>query len=43
VPRQLNYDRFVSFEWKTKWHPEIEDGNIASAHFSRGFGERWEP
>jgi sugar phosphate isomerase/epimerase len=36
--RQLNYDRFVSFEWEKKWHPEIEDANLALAHFTRWFG-----
>ena len=33
--RQLGYDRFVSFEWEKKWHPEIPDANIALPHFAR--------
>ena len=33
--RQVNYDRFVSFEWEKKWHPEIEDAEIALPHFMR--------
>lgn len=31
--QKLNYDRFVSFEWEKKWHPEIEDVEIALPHF----------
>ena len=31
--QKLNYDRFVSFEWEKKWHPEIEDAEIALPHF----------
>jgi sugar phosphate isomerase/epimerase len=30
---KLNYHRFVSFEWEKKWHPEIEDPEIALPHF----------
>lgn len=33
--RQLGYDRFVSFEWEKKWHPEIADAAIALPHFVR--------
>lgn len=33
----LNYDRFVSFEWEKKWHPEIADAEIALPHFVRWF------
>jgi len=36
---QLAYDRFVSFEWEKKWHPEIADGEIALPHFARWFRE----
>lgn len=35
--RQLNYDRFVSFEWEKKWHPEIEEAEIALPHFVNWF------
>ncbi len=41
--RQLSYDRFVSFEWEKKWHPEIDDANIALPHFTRWFRENCEP
>jgi len=27
------YERFVSFEWEKKWHPEIEEPEIALPHF----------
>ena len=40
--RQLNYDRFVSFEWEKKWHPDIEDAHIALPHFTRWFRENCE-
>ena len=38
---QLGYDRFVSFEWEKKWHPEIADAEIPLPHFVRWFRERW--
>jgi len=28
-------DRWVSFEWEKRWHPEIEDPEIALPHFLR--------
>jgi len=34
---QLDYDRFLSFEWEKKWHPEIADPEIALPHFARWF------
>jgi sugar phosphate isomerase/epimerase len=37
--RELNYDRFVSFEWEKKWHPEIAEANVALPHFARWFRE----
>jgi sugar phosphate isomerase/epimerase len=37
--RKLNYDRFVSFEWEKKWHPEIAEANVALPHFARWFRE----
>jgi len=37
--RQLEYDRFVSFEWEKKWHPDIPDASIALPHFARWFRE----
>jgi sugar phosphate isomerase/epimerase len=33
----LKYNRFVSFEWEKKWHPEIADAEIALPHFARWF------
>jgi sugar phosphate isomerase/epimerase len=36
---QIGYDRFVSFEWEKKWHPEIPDASIALPHFARWFRE----
>jgi sugar phosphate isomerase/epimerase len=38
---QLDYDRFASFEWEKKWHPEIADANVALPHFARWFRENW--
>ena len=35
--RQIDYDRFLSFEWEKKWHPEIADATIALPHFTRWF------
>jgi sugar phosphate isomerase/epimerase len=35
--QKLKYDRFVSFEWEKKWHPEIADAEIALPHFVRWF------
>jgi sugar phosphate isomerase/epimerase len=35
--RALQYDRFVSFEWEKKWHPELEDAEIAIPHFANWF------
>lgn len=29
------YDRWVSFEWEKKWHPEIEEPEVALPHFVR--------
>jgi hypothetical protein len=35
VSRGLN--RFVSFEWEKKWHPEIPDAEAALPHFKQWF------
>jgi hypothetical protein len=37
VLRELHYDRFLSFEWEKKWHPEIEDAEVALPHFMKWF------
>jgi glucosamine-6-phosphate deaminase len=29
------YERFVSFEWEKRWHPEIEEPEVALPHFVR--------
>lgn len=34
---RLRYDRFLSFEWEKKWHPEIADPEIALPHFAGWF------
>jgi sugar phosphate isomerase/epimerase len=39
--KDLDYDRFVSFEWEKKWHPEIADPEIALPHFVRWFRKNW--
>src|ERR1051326_2048482 len=31
----LHYNRFVSFEWEKKWHPEIAEAEISLPHFAR--------
>jgi sugar phosphate isomerase/epimerase len=33
----IHYDRFLSFEWEKKWHPEIEDAEVALPHFMNWF------
>ncbi len=33
--RAEGYDRWVSFEWEKKWHPEIEEPETALPHFLR--------
>lgn len=33
--RENNYQRFVSFEWEKRWHPQIPDPEIALPHFIR--------
>jgi sugar phosphate isomerase/epimerase len=35
--RGLRYDRFISFEWEKKWHPEIAEAEIALPHFVNWF------
>jgi len=35
--QEIHYDRFVSFEWEKKWHPEIADAEVALPHFIRWF------
>lgn len=37
----LAYNRFVSFEWEKKWHPEIPDASLALPQFARWFREKW--
>jgi sugar phosphate isomerase/epimerase len=35
--QKLHYDRFISFEWEKKWHPEIDDPEVALPHFMNWF------
>lgn len=35
--QKIKYDRFLSFEWEKKWHPEIPDAEIALPHFIQWF------
>jgi sugar phosphate isomerase/epimerase len=37
VLQDLQYDRFLSFEWEKRWHPELADADIALPHFARWF------
>jgi sugar phosphate isomerase/epimerase len=37
----LHYERFLSFEWEKKWHPEIADADIALPHFARWFRKNY--
>lgn len=39
--RRLNYDRFLSFEWEKKWHPEIPDAEVALPHFVNWFRQEY--
>ena len=39
--RRLGYDRFISFEWEKKWHPEIPDADIALPHFVNWFRQEF--
>jgi sugar phosphate isomerase/epimerase len=41
VLQDLQYDRFLSFEWEKKWHPEIADAEIALPHFARWFRKNY--
>ncbi len=40
--RELHYARFLSFEWEKKWHPELDDAEIALPHFAKWFRENVE-
>jgi sugar phosphate isomerase/epimerase len=39
--KQLQYGRFLSFEWEKKWHPELQDAAIAVPHFAKRFREAY--
>jgi sugar phosphate isomerase/epimerase len=32
---RLGYRGYDSFEWEKRWHPEIEEPEVALAHFAR--------
>ena len=38
---QHNYDRFISFEWEKRWHPEIPGADVALPQFAKWFRENW--
>jgi glucosamine-6-phosphate deaminase len=33
--RRSGYDGYVSFEWEKRWHPSIEEPEVALPHFAR--------
>lgn len=33
--KRVNYKGYYSFEWEKKWHPEIQDPEIAFPHFAK--------
>jgi len=33
----LHYDRFLSFEWEKKWHPDLVEAELALPHFANWF------
>ena len=33
--QERGYERWVSFEWEKRWHPQIEEAEIALPHFLR--------
>jgi len=39
--QDLQYDRFLSFEWEKKWHPEIANAEVALPHFARWFRKNY--
>ena len=39
--QDLRFERFVSFEWEKKWHPEIAGAEVALPHFARWFRKNW--
>lgn len=41
VLRQLHYDRFLSFEWERKWHPELVEAAKALPHFADWFRKNY--
>ena len=36
--KRSNYKGYYSFEWEKKWHPEIQDPEIALPHFAKEIG-----
>jgi sugar phosphate isomerase/epimerase len=41
VLQDLQYDRFLSFEWEKKWQPELADADSALPHFARWFWKNY--
>ncbi|HEY6765774.1 MAG TPA: sugar phosphate isomerase/epimerase family protein [Candidatus Sulfotelmatobacter sp.] len=41
ILEDIQYDRFLSFEWEKKWHPEIADADIVLPHFASWFRKNY--
>jgi len=41
VMEKIGYAGFLSFEWEKKWHPSIENAEVAVPHFASWFRENW--
>lgn len=39
--KHIEYGGFLSFEWETKWHPSIEEPEVAIPHFADWFRTEW--
>jgi sugar phosphate isomerase/epimerase len=39
VLAKAGYQGYYSFEWEKKWHPEIEEPEVAFPHYARTMGE----
>jgi hypothetical protein len=39
VLAKAGYTGYYSFEWEKRWHPEIEDPEVAFPHYARTIGE----
>jgi len=39
VLARAGYKGYYCFEWEKKWHPEIEEPEVAFPHYARTMGE----